>query len=726
MNPTADKNLILIVEDSLTQATRLQFSLEEQGFAVHHARNGLAALDALARRRPLAVISDVNMPLMDGYDLCRRVRANESLRDLPLLLLTSLSESDDVMLALECGADYFFTKPFNQTILFTRLRYIQDNPQLHQSRLQAYPIEVHVGGRHHQFSTSHFRIFNLLLSTYESAVAQNQRLQEAEAKLRQVNEELDARVRARTDELTRANEALQAENTARRQMEERLREQAELLDKSNEAIITADLDKRIQFWNRGAERMLGLTAAQMLGSPLDKVLAGGGSAVPGQPSEPFVSTADWRGELRGQRQGGSVLRIESGVTVLRTTAGTPTGWLIICTDVTEQKVLEEKFLRAQRLEGLGMLAAGIAHDLNNMLAPVGLAAGILRQQLFAAADIKLLNILENSVDRGSGLVRQILGFAQGVSGELRIVQAKHLLSEMVSIIRQTFPKSITLVDKVSGNLWPISGQPTQIHQVLLNLCVNARDSMPEGGVLRLGAENCILDEAAAQAIPGARAGKWLVLEVADSGSGIPPEILARIWDPFFTTKPTGKGSGLGLATVRGIMATHHGFITLESTLGRGTRFQAYFPAAEREPDPTSPLSVSDSHRGRGELIVVVDDEEPNREMTQSVLISNGYQVETAGDGAAGLVVINQRARDVRLVITDYDMPVLNGAGLISRLQAEHPQIKIILLSGDERSLKNIGVDRLEKPCSGAALLNKVDQLMHEGQPSVKPGQQLIG
>lgn len=600
MSSTVDKTLILIVEDSLTQATRLQFTLEEQGFVVHHARNGLEALDALAQQRPLAVISDVNMPLMDGYELSRRVRADERLRDVPILLLTSLSEPDDVMLALECGADYFFTKPFSETILFKRLRYIQDNPQLHQSNCEAHPIEVHVGGRQHQFATSHFRIFNLLLSTYESAVAQNQRLQQTEAELRQVNEELDARVRTRTNELVRANEALQAENTARRQMEDRLREQAELLDKSNEAIITADLDKRIQFWNRGAERMLGLTAAQMRGSPLDEVLSGVGGAVPGHPPEPFASPADWRGELRSKRRDGSGLRLETGVTVLRTSAGTPVGWLIICTDVTEQKILEENFLRAQRLEGIGMMAAGIAHDLNNMLSPVGLVAGILRMRLSAAADIKLIDTLEKSVGRCSGLVRQILGFAQGVSGELRIVQPNHLLREMLSFVRQTFPKSITFTDKVSGNLWPISGQPTQIHQVLLNLCVNARDAMPEGGRLHLGAENRLLDEAAAQAISGARAGKWAVLEVADSGSGIPPEILARIWDPFFTTKPAGKGTGLGLATVRGIMANHHGFITLESTLGRGTRFQAYFPAAESALATTSELPGTESNRGRGD------------------------------------------------------------------------------------------------------------------------------
>lgn len=717
---------ILIVEDSLTQAAQLQFVLEEHGFVVRHARNGLEALDTLARQRPLAVISDVNMPAMGGYELSRRVRADDRFRDVPVLLLTSLSEPEDVMLALECGADYFFTKPFNETILVSRLRYIQENRHLHQTHREAHPIEVRVGGRQHQFATSHFRIFNLLLSTYEAAVAQNQRLQQAESELRQINEELDARVRARTTELMRANEALQSENATRRLMEERLREQAELLDKANEAIITADLERRIQFWNRGAERMLGLTSAQMLGHALSEVLARGGNAAPGQPSEPFASIADWRGELRAQRRDGAALNLEASVTVLRDSTGKPAGWLIICTDVTEQKALEEKFLRAQRLESIGMLAAGIAHDLNNVLAPVGLAAALLRMRLSAAADLQLLDTLEKSVGRGSGLVRQILGFAQGVSGELRVLQTKHLLRDIVLIIRQTFPRSITLEDEVPGDLWPISGQPTQIHQVLLNLCVNARDAMPEGGVLRLRAENCVLDEAAAQAIPRARAGKWMMLQVEDSGSGIPPEILERIWEPFFTTKPTGKGTGLGLATVRGIMETHHGFITLESTLGRGTRFRAYFPAAEMEEAATPELPAPSHHQGQRELIIVVDDEESNREMTQSILTTAGYQVEMAADGGAALTLINQRASEVRLVITDYNMPVLNGAGLIARLRAEHPKMNILMLSGDEQSLTVTGVDRLTKPCSVAALLGEVDRMVHGRQPSANRGEQLIG
>jgi len=506
--------------------------------------------------------------------------------------------------------------------------------------------------------------------------------------------------------------------TARAESERRLHEQAELLDKTNEAIIVGDLADRITFWNRGAERMLGWTAAEMTGRPLAEALALGGVSQSAEIYATLGRLEDWRGELHGQNRASDPLVLEVSATVLRDEAGKPAGWLAIGTDVTEKNKLHEQFLRAQRLESLGMLAAGIAHDLNNVLAPIGMAAAVLRARTTAPGDLRLLETLDRCADRGAGLVRQILGFAQGVSGEPRLVQLKHLLRDVTHVVTETFPKSITLDENIPADLWPVIGNPTQIHQVLLNLCVNARDAMPQGGTLRVRAENKTLDPAAAQSIDGARPGSWLLIEIGDNGTGIAPEILPKIWDPFFTTKPADQGTGLGLATVRGIVAAHHGFIGLETEPGRGTTFRVYFPAevsaiAEADATRTAP-----TRRGGTELILLVDDEEEIRETAKIILTDAGYRVVTARDGSEAAALFQARAAEFAMVITDLDMPRADGESLARLVHAVRADLPVLAMSGvASRGTSAASVAFasafLQKPFAADGLLNEVQHLLHE-------------
>src|ERR1019366_4811044 len=274
----------------------------------------------------------------------------------------------------------------------------------------------------------------------------------------------------------------------------------------------------------------------------------------------------------------------------------------------EKCLMDEQSLRAQRLESIGMLASGIAHDLNNVLAPIILAAPELREHATHPDDLRIITSLEKSAERGVALVRQILAFAQGVGGGRQLVDVRHLLRETINVILETFPKNIRLEDDVPTNLVPIMADPTQIHQVILNLCVNARDAMPAGGTLRLRAENCRLDQEAASRFEGAAAGSWLVLHIEDTGMGIPDEALSHIWEPFFTTKEAGKGTGLGLSTVRGIVISHHGFVELDTAAGRGTTFRVFLPALESASPRQITVAPFALPEGRGELILVVDDE----------------------------------------------------------------------------------------------------------------------
>jgi two-component system cell cycle sensor histidine kinase/response regulator CckA len=410
--------------------------------------------------------------------------------------------------------------------------------------------------------------------------------------------------------------------------------------------------------------------------------------------------------------------MEMSMTLVRDNAGQPKARLSIGTDVTAKKNLEEQFLRVQRLESIGMLASGIAHDLNNILAPILLAAPMLRDQVTNPVHAKMITTLEKSAERGAALVRQILSFAQGVSGAHQLVQLKHILRDSINVINETFPKNIQLVDSIPGDLWPILANPTQIHQVLLNLCVNARDAMPSGGKLRLIAENCMLDEESARQIDGAKEGAWVVLQVEDTGTGIPDNVLAHVWDPFFTTKGPGKGTGLGLSTVRGIVETHKGFISLKTVRDKGTTFRVYFPAAEvttsqHKADSANPFLV----RGKGELVLIVDDEPQVRDVAAATLAHFGYRVLLAKDGTEALALFTTRGKDISVVITDLNMPMLDGAALANVVHQLNSEVKILVMSGLNSGARNAQMQRfpgafISKPFTASTLLNAVDELLH--------------
>jgi two-component system, cell cycle sensor histidine kinase and response regulator CckA len=383
----------------------------------------------------------------------------------------------------------------------------------------------------------------------------------------------------------------------------------------------------------------------------------------------------------------------------------------------DRKRMDDQFLRAQRLESIGMLASGIAHDLNNVLAPIILAAPVLREHATHPDDLRIITSLEKSAERGVALVRQILAFAQGVGSGHQLVDVRHLLRETISVIGQTFPKNIRLEDDVPANLWPITADPTQIHQVILNLCVNARDAMPSGGSLGLRAENCTLDERAAKKIEGASAGSWLVLHFEDTGTGIPDETLTNIWEPFFTTKEAGKGTGLGLSTVRGIVENHKGFITLKTRPGHGSTFRVYLPAAEAAMNRSSSAPVRPRpSNGKGELILVVDDEPQIRDITAAILSRHGYRVLIAADGTEAVAIFASRSNEISVLVTDLRMPNLDGAALASVVQHLNPTVKILamsgLSSGADYQMKRFAGALLFKPFKAEALLQSVHGLLN--------------
>jgi CheY-like chemotaxis protein len=355
-----------------------------------------------------------------------------------------------------------------------------------------------------------------------------------------------------------------------------------------------------------------------------------------------------------------------------------------------------------------------------------MAAPLLRQRTTAASDLRVLDILEKSAARGSALVRQILGFVQGAGGGLRLTQVKHLLRDVSDVIRASFPKSIVLDERTSNDLWPIQANPTQIHQILLNLSVNARDAMlPGGGTLRLHSENLLLSERDTPAVEGARPGPFLVLEVGDTGTGMTPEVLARIWEPFYTTKGEGKGTGLGLSTVRGIAAAHGGFVTVDTRVGHGTTFRVYLPA-DKTAEISGVASVKPSiPRGHNELILVVDDEPDVCHVAAAILTQHGYRVLTCYDGVEAIALFTQYIAEIQVVISDINMPNLDGAALAVLLRRMRPDVRILTITGfdtsDSEHTPEPGglVATVSKPFTVDTLLTALHQLLHGGLPAAR-------
>ena len=351
-------------------------------------------------------------------------------------------------------------------------------------------------------------------------------------------------------------------------------------------------------------------------------------------------------------------------------------------EVSERKALEKQFFRSQRLESIGTLAAGIAHDLNNILAPIIMAAQYLGLKNPSKEDAAVLSTIQASAQRGADIVQQVLTFARGIEGQRIPVQPGHLIKEMQRIARETFPRNITIQSNIQEDLWTVSADVTQLHQVLMNLCVNARDAMPDGGSLVISAENIHVTSASAGLFEDGKPGPHVLIRVSDSGKGIPPAILEKVFDPFFTTKPVGEGTGLGLSTVLGIVRSHGGFADVRSETGRGTTFLVHLPAQSSETSGTGASgSAVASARGKGRSILVVDDEANVRSMMEQILTQHGFLPVLAANGKEALERLADGSRAPAVILTDLMMPVMDGVSLVQTLRQSHPGIPVIGCTG---------------------------------------------
>ena len=513
--------------------------------------------------------------------------------------------------------------------------------------------------------------------------------------------------------------AIRYDITERKRAEERIREQAALLDKARDAIVVRGLDEKILYWNEGAERIYGWTAEEATGRTARelRLLSELNEAQFEKGQRAVRERGEWSGEMRQWTKSGAEITVESRWTLVRDDREEPQSILVINTDVTERKKMEAQFLRAQRMESIGTLAGGIAHDLNNVLSPILMAVQMLQLKVTDEGVQEWLEILRANAERGADMVRQVLSFARGVEGERVALQPKHLVKDVVKILKDTLPKSVSLSYEVPNDLWMVSADATQVHQVLMNLAVNARDAMPQGGELSIRAENVTIDDAFARMHLEARPGRFVLVTVADAGAGMTSEVVSRIFEPFFTTKETGKGTGLGLSTALTIVRSHGGFINVYSEPNKGSQFSVYLPAIETTRVEQAERRRAEMPAGRGELVLVVDDEEAIRQITKGTLETFGYRVLTAGDGTEAVALYAQNREEVAVVLTDMMMPFMDGPATIRALQKMNPQVRVVAasgLGGSEKAAEAtaLGVRMfLPKPYTAEKLLNALAEVL---------------
>ena len=482
-------------------------------------------------------------------------------------------------------------------------------------------------------------------------------------------------------------------------------------------MILLDASGNILSWNRGAEAIFGWSGAELTGRSIARQLF----VDPTQFDEiagQVRREGSWSGELSHHSRDHREITLESRWSWRPARPSQPASILIIARDVTELRSLELQLVRAQRMASLGLLAGGIAHDLNNILTPIMLSIDTLKSEIEHPATRSMLDTIEISARRGSGIVQQALSYARGLEGRRIEIQPRYLLQETEHIIRDTFPRNIRIKYSCPNDTWAVSGDPTQLQQALLNLCVNARDAMPDGGTLAIEAKNHLVDEHYIAMNQQGRPGMYVVISVTDSGMGIPEAIMDEIFEPFFTTKEIGRGTGLGLSSLQTIVRSHEGFTHVYSEPGHGTTFKVYLPAypssghgqfqfGEERPLP----------RGSGQLILVVDDEAAILAVTRQTLETFGYRYLSAENGAEAVALYAQRMGEIDLVLTDLTMPVMNGQATIVALRKINPRVQIIAMSGRDESESVLLASRsgighfLAKPYSAATLLRTLHAVL---------------
>lgn len=742
---------VLVVEDSPTQLEQLRHLLEDNGYSVRTAANGKEALAEALQRPPAIIISDIVMPEMDGYALCRAVRSEELIKNVPIVLMTSLTGPREVIEALKSGADNFIRKPYDERHLLIRIDNILTTRKLREASTVKVGVELQLAGQRHFITAEKQQILDLLISTYEQAVQLCADLQVREQRLERANKILDG--------IYRIAKGL---NSATTQQEvialvlDRVLEMPDVRagwlslwdDKSGFRLAAArglppafegpgfldgDCTCRRKVLAGEIERAANISECERLQRIVDaKLNLRSHATIPLRTAGRLLGILNLVGteEVLFDRNDLTVLNgigNQIGAALERCRIHEHLEFLVhertikLKAEVEERRALEAQLIQVQKMETIGALAGGIAHDFNNLLGIIMGHAGVLERIKSAPPELQpSLDAINRAVERGAGLVRQLMTFARKTDAETQAVAVNAIIEELIKMLKQAFPRTITLETALDRSVPLLQADPNQMHQAFLNLAVNARDAMPDGGILEF--RTSVRNGADLKPkFPDAQDLRYVCIEVADNGMGIEESIQGRIFDPFFTTKEFGKGTGLGMSVVYGVVRAHQGFIDLTSAIGHGTTFRLYFPVTE------IPASAEDRNDrgsaepvGGTETILVVEDEPLLRELVVVLLGTMGYQVLIAADGEEAINVYRARKDQIDLVLTDVGLPLRDGLTVVTTIKTLNAQAKIILASGyiepaKKSAMFQAGVkDIIQKPYNASEVLTKVRAVL-DGQ-----------
>jgi two-component system, cell cycle sensor histidine kinase and response regulator CckA len=718
-DPKTDKkhtSRILVVEDSPAQAYQIAGILASEQREVEIALDAERGLVLFLTTEFDLVITDVLLPGMSGYDLCGQIKNHPTKGNVPVILVTSLSDPANIIKGLECGANNFITKPYEADSLLARVRTMLDRKASNGSGKDKAGTEVVFQGRALTVKSDKEQILDLLIASFEDIVRTNQELQISKAELaaakRQVDEyarKLETRVRTTEEKRNQAEQALvESERRHRRLVE--FSPDAMFINRAN----------TIVFANNPCLKLLGATAPeQVLGKSVFDIIHPDYHAVAKERVRSMESGKPVPlSEEQIVRFDGTVVDVEISASPFLED-GVP-AIQVVCRDISDRKKLEEQFHQAQKMEAVGKLAGGIAHDFNNLLTVISGYSDLLISLLPGEDSRKsYLHEIQKAVERAVHLTRQLLAFSRKAVVEPRVLDLNALVHGTEKMLRRLIGEDIRLTATFAPTLRQIKADAGQIEQVIVNLAVNARDAMPQGGKLTIETRNVRLGDDYTMIHPEVKPGRYVMLAVSDTGSGMTQETKAHIFEPFFTTKGVGKGTGLGLATVYGVVTQCGGHLDVYTDVGQGTSFKIYFPSVEDNAvSRKSDHGVRFAPHGK-ETILLVEDEEAVRNIAKLTLQSFDYNVLEAANGKDAIRLGEQHTQPIHLVVTDVVMPEVGGRQVAESLSASRPGIKILFVSGytDDAVVRH-GIFKsevafLQKPFTPMSLATKVREVLDQ-------------
>ena len=680
---------LLIVDDSPQNLYMLQVLLSTNGFQVELASNGAEALERARRAPPDMIISDILMPVMDGFALCRSWKADERLKNIPFVFYTATyTDPKDEDFGLSLGADRFITKPFEPDKLLALLRETMNNREAGEPIARRQPVE----------EVEYYENYNAAL------------IRKLEDKMLQLEE---------------ANRVLESDITERKLAEAEHAKLMTAIEQSAEGVVITDTQGRIQYVNPAFSTMTGYSRTEALGAN-PRILKSGihGDVFYGELWRVICAGQVWRGEVTNQRKDGSLYTEEMTITPVRDAQGAITHFIAVKQDITARKGLEEQFRQAQKMQAVGRLAGGVAHDFNNLLTIInGYSEMVLERLPTEDPFYAQIGEIRKAGERAAALTRQLLAFSRRQVLEPHVLDLNTLIADVSKMLCRLIGEDVNMITVKGHRLGRVMADPGQIEQILMNLAVNSRDAMPGGGKLTIETADVELDEEFARNHFPTKPGSYVMLAVNDTGCGMTPEVMVHIFEPFFTTKEKGKGTGLGLATVYGIVKQSGGYIWVDSEPGKGTTVKIYLPRVEQPAEVlASPEPLTSPALGT-ETVLLVEDESSVRLLTYRILEEQGYKILQARNGEEAILVAERYKDPIHLLATDVVMPGMSGPQLAEQLATLHRETKVLYLSGytDDaivyHGLLSSGPAFLQKPFTPKALAHKVREILDSEKQS---------